>query len=196
MCLSYPNFSGVYGLGTTSPPKIPISAFGAVVWLLLAIYAELFARRCHYTDLFLHAWAQHDVFFVAYCSTLIERSSSPSSSLYCSESPDTLQPIQFLLLPHYKAKVSLNTKPSVSGRIKVHVVQICTYGASPNHLLAIVASDRPWATLLTCAHWQNLKVDWIYSTKRMMTQSYGWKPQRLRHSQNEKPSTHQCYVSN
>ena len=38
---------------------------------------------------------------------------------------------------------------NVSGRIKVHVVQICTNGALPNHLLAIVASDRPWATLST-----------------------------------------------
>ena len=69
--------------------------------------------------------------------------------------------------------------------VKVHVVQICTNGASSNHLLAIVASDRPWATLSTCAHWQNLKADWIYSTKRMMMLSYGWKPQRLQHSRNE-----------
>ena len=72
---------------------------------------------------------------------------------------------------------------TVSGR--VHVLQICTNGASPNHLLAIVASDRPCAILSTRAHWQNLKADWIYTTKRMMTQSYGWKPQRLQHSRNE-----------
>ena len=32
--------------------------------------------------------------------------------------------------------------------------------------------------------WQNLKVDWIYSTKRMMMQSYGWSIQRLQHSRN------------
>ena len=74
---------------------------------------------------------------------------------------------------------------TVSAQVKVHVLQICTNGASPNHLLAIVASDRPWATLSTRAHWRNLKADWIYSTKRMMTQSYGWKPQRLQHSRNE-----------
>ena len=28
-------------------------------------------------------------------------------------------------------------------------------------------------------HWRNLKADWIYSTKRMMTRSYGWSLQRL-----------------
>jgi len=32
---------------------------------------------------------------------------------------------------------------------------------------------------------KNLKVDWIYSTKRMMTQSYGWNRQRLQHSRNK-----------
>ena len=48
-----------------------------------------------------------------------------------------------------------------------------------------LAQQGTWATLSTRAHWQNLKADWIYSTKRMMTQSYGWKPQRLQHSRNE-----------
>jgi len=37
----------------------------------------------------------------------------------------------------------------------------------------------------TRVHWRNLKADWIYSTKQMMTQSYGWNLQRLQHSQNE-----------
>ena len=49
---------------------------------------------------------------------------------------------------------------TVSGRVKVHVVEICTNGASPNHLLAIVASDRPWATLLTCVHIRSESTPW------------------------------------
>jgi len=32
---------------------------------------------------------------------------------------------------------------------------------------------------------QNLKADWIYSMKRMMTQSYGWNLQRLQHLRNK-----------
>ena len=36
----------------------------------------------------------------------------------------------------------------------------------------------------TRAHWQNLKADWIYSTKWMMMQSCGWNLQRLQHSWN------------
>ena len=51
--------------------------------------------------------------------------------------------------------------------------------------LVIVASDRPWTTLSTRVHWRNLKADWIYFMKRMMTQSYGWNLQRLQHSRNE-----------
>ena len=31
---------------------------------------------------------------------------------------------------------------------------------------------------------QNLKANWIYSTKRIMMQSYGWNLQRLQHSRN------------
>ena len=74
---------------------------------------------------------------------------------------------------------------TVSGQVKaLHVVLSFTNGVSPNHLSVIVASDRPWTTLSTRAHLQNLKADWIYSTKRMMTQSYGWNLQRLQHSQN------------
>jgi len=38
--------------------------------------------------------------------------------------------------------------------------------------------------LSTRAHWQNMKVDWIYSIKQMMTQSYGWNLQRLQHLRN------------
>ena len=71
---------------------------------------------------------------------------------------------------------------TVSGEVKAHVVLTCTNGASPNHLPVILASDRPWTILSTCA--QNLKVDWIYSTKRTMTHSYGWNLQRLQHSRN------------
>ena len=41
---------------------------------------------------------------------------------------------------------------TVSGRIKVHVVQICTNGASPNHLLAIVSSGRPWRSHMAGSH--------------------------------------------
>jgi len=48
----------------------------------------------------------------------------------------------------------------------------------------IVASDRPWTTLSTRVHWRNMKADWIYSTKRMMTLSYGWNLQWLQHSRN------------
>jgi len=72
----------------------------------------------------------------------------------------------------------------VSGQVKAHVVQTCTNGVSPNHLPVIVTSLRPWTTLLTRAHQQNLKADWIYSTMPMMTQSYGWNLQQLQHSQN------------
>ena len=46
-------------------------------------------------------------------------------------------------------------------------------------------SIRPWTTLWTWAHLQNLKADWIYSTKLTMMQSYGWNLQRLQHLQNE-----------
>ena len=43
-----------------------------------------------------------------------------------------------------------------------------------------------WLGVVLCVHFiENLKADWIYSTKRMMTQSYGWKPQRLQRSRNE-----------
>jgi len=75
---------------------------------------------------------------------------------------------------------------TVSVQVKAHVVLTCTNGVSPNHLSVIVASDRPWTTLSTRAHKQNLKADWIYSTKRMITQtqSNGWNLQRLQHSQN------------
>jgi len=36
--------------------------------------------------------------------------------------------------------------------------------------------------LVPSPHWQNVKVDWIYSTKPITTQSYGWYQQRLQHS--------------
>jgi len=68
---------------------------------------------------------------------------------------------------------------------KGHVVLTCTNAVSPSHLLVIVASDRPWTTLSTRAHYQNLKVDWICSTKRTMTQSYGWNLQQLQHLWNK-----------
>ena len=59
----------------------------------------------------------------------------------------------------------------------------CTNGVSPNHLPVIMASDKPWTTLSTCPL-TKFKVDWIYSTKRMLTQSCGWNLQRLQHSRN------------
>ena len=40
---------------------------------------------------------------------------------------------------------------TVSGQVKTHIVVICTYGVSPNHLPVIVASDRPRSTLSTRA---------------------------------------------
>jgi len=66
--------------------------------------------------------------------------------------------------------------------VKAHVLLTCTNGVSPSHLPVIVANDRPWTTLSTRARSQNFKVDWIYSTKQMMTQSYGW---NLQHSRNK-----------
>ena len=48
---------------------------------------------------------------------------------------------------------------TISRRVKAHVVLTCANGFSPNHLPVIVASDRPWTTLLTLAHKQNLKAD-------------------------------------
>jgi len=41
---------------------------------------------------------------------------------------------------------------TISGQVKAHVVLTCTNGVSPNHLLVIVASDRPWTSMSTCAH--------------------------------------------
>ena len=41
---------------------------------------------------------------------------------------------------------------TISGQVKAHVVLTCTNGVSSSHLPVIVASDRPWTTLLTCAH--------------------------------------------
>jgi len=79
---------------------------------------------------------------------------------------------------------------TVSGQVKAHVVLTCTNGVSLNHLLVIVASDRPWTTLSTRAHLRNLKADWTYSTKRMMTQSYDWNLQRLQHSRNNETDWH------
>jgi len=38
---------------------------------------------------------------------------------------------------------------TVSRQVKAYVVLTCTNGVSPNHLLVIVASDRPWTTLST-----------------------------------------------
>jgi len=70
-------------------------------------------------------------------------------------------------------------------RHKAHAVLTCTNGVSPNHLPVIVASNRPWTTLSTRVHQQNLKADWIYSTKQMMTQSYGWNLQQLQHARNK-----------
>jgi len=40
----------------------------------------------------------------------------------------------------------------LSAQVKAHVVLNCTNGVSPNHLLVIVASDRPRTTLSSCAH--------------------------------------------
>ena len=71
---------------------------------------------------------------------------------------------------------------TVSGQVKARDVLTRTSGVSSNHLPVTLASDRPCTTLLTCARYQNLKVGWIYSTKRMMMQSYGWDLQRLQHS--------------
>ena len=79
---------------------------------------------------------------------------------------------------------------TVSGQVKAHVVLTCTNGVSLNHLFVIVASDRPWTTLWTRAHLRNLKADWTYSTKRMMTQSYDWNLQRLQHSRNNEADWH------
>ena len=70
-------------------------------------------------------------------------------------------------------------------RHKAHAVLTCTNGVSPNHLPVIVASNRPWTTLSTRVHQQNLKADWIYSTKQMMTQSYCWNLQQLQHARNK-----------
>ena len=41
---------------------------------------------------------------------------------------------------------------TVSRQVKAHVMLTCTNGVSPNHLPAIVSSDRPWTTLSTRAH--------------------------------------------
>ena len=41
---------------------------------------------------------------------------------------------------------------TISGQVKAHVMLTCINRDSPNHLLVIVASDRPWTTLLTPAH--------------------------------------------
>jgi len=41
---------------------------------------------------------------------------------------------------------------TISGQVKAHVVLTCTNGVLPNHLPVIVASDRPWTTLLTRTH--------------------------------------------
>jgi len=73
---------------------------------------------------------------------------------------------------------------TVSGQVKAHAVLTCTNGVLPNHLPEIVASDRPWTTL---------SVDWIYSTKRMMTHSYGWNLQQLQHSQNNNKCKDCCW---
>jgi len=76
---------------------------------------------------------------------------------------------------------------TVSGQVKAHVVLTCTNVVSPNHLLVTVASDRPWTTLSTRAHQANLKVDWIYPKKQMMTQ-WWLNLQRLQHSRNNSNS--------
>ena len=73
---------------------------------------------------------------------------------------------------------------TISGQVKARVVLTCTNGVSHNHLPVIMDSDRPWTTLWTRHHQRNLKADWIYSTKRMMMQWYGWNLQRLQHSRN------------
>jgi len=73
---------------------------------------------------------------------------------------------------------------TVSGQVKAHVLTV-TNGVSPNHLPVIVASDRPRTTLSTRARWQNSKAGWIYSTKRMMSRSYGCNLRRLQHSRNK-----------
>jgi len=69
--------------------------------------------------------------------------------------------------------------------IKAHVVITCTNGVSPNHLPVIVASDRPWTTLLTRAHnkiWR--RTESAPQSKRR--QSHGWNRQWLQHSQNNR----------
>jgi len=68
--------------------------------------------------------------------------------------------------------------------VKALVLLTCTNGVLPNHLPVTVASDRPWTTL---------SVDWIYSTKRTMTQSYGWNLQQLQHSQNNNKCKDCCW---
>ena len=53
---------------------------------------------------------------------------------------------------------------TVSGQVIAHVLT-CTNGVSPNHLLVIVASDRPWTTLSTRAHEaDDDAVIWLEST--------------------------------
>ena len=61
----------------------------------------------------------------------------------------------------------------------------CTNGVSPNHLPVIMVSQ--WQTMnhiVDMCPLTKFKVDWIYSTKRMTTQSCGWNLQRLQHSRN------------
>jgi len=54
---------------------------------------------------------------------------------------------------------------TVAGQVKAHIVLTCTNGVSPNHLV-IVASDRPWTTLLTRAQ-NGIKIwRWAESTPR------------------------------
>ena len=69
--------------------------------------------------------------------------------------------------------------------LKQHTVFTSNSGATAQSRLL---NQTHWIshTLSTRAHSQNLKADWIYSTKRMMTQSYGWNLRRLQCSRNKK----------
>jgi len=70
---------------------------------------------------------------------------------------------------------------TVSGQVKANVVLTCTKGSRPITFLWLwqATDHKPhcWHVPIN----KNLKVDWIYSMKRVMTQSYDWNLQRLQH---------------
>jgi len=66
------------------------------------------------------------------------------------------------LLSESQVSISLvihSLRRTVSRQVKARVLLTCTNRALPTHLPMTVASERPWTTLSTRAHWQNLKVD-------------------------------------